>query len=106
MDTITILQLLVTSSLMYSSPLILTAIAGTFSERSGVVNIGLEGIMVMGAFSSALANFMLYDTFGNLTPWVAMLIGGVIGILFSVLHALATVNLRADHVVVGTALNL
>ena len=106
MNTITILQLLVTSSLMYSAPLILTAIAGTFSERSGVVNIGLEGIMVMGAFSSALANFMLYDTFGNITPWIAMLIGGLIGILFSVLHALATVNLRADHVVVGTALNL
>ena len=106
MSAISILQLLVTSSLMYSTPLILTAIAGTFSERAGVVNIGLEGIMVMGAFASAVFNLQFYDTFGAMTPWVAMLFGGLIGLVFSVLHAVATVNLRADHVVVGTALNL
>ncbi len=106
MDVISILQLLVTSSLMYSAPLILTAIAGTFSERSGVVNIGLEGIMVMGAFSSAVFNIAFYETFGDMTPWVAMLFGGLIGLLFSSLHAFATINLRADHTVSGTALNL
>ena len=106
MSTISILQLLITSSLMYSTPLILTAIAGTFSERSGVVNIGLEGIMVMGAFASAVFNLQFYDTFGQMTPWVAMLFGGFIGVVFSILHAVATVNLRADHVVAGTALNL
>ena len=91
---------------MYSTPLILTAIAGTFSERSGVVNIGLEGIMVMGAFASAVFNIAFAETFGNMTPWIAMLFGGAIGLLFSVLHAVATVNLRADHIVSGTALNL
>ena len=111
MDTMSILQLLVTSSLMYSTPLILTAIAGTFSERSGVVNIGLEGIMVMGAFASAVFNLLFHETFvamnlGAFTPWISMLVGGFVGILFSVLHAVATVNLRADHVVAGTALNL
>lgn len=106
MNVMGILQLLVTSSLMYSAPLIFTAIAGTFSERSGVVNIGLEGIMVIGAFSSAIFNIMFFDYFGNSTPWIAMLFGGVIGILFSLLHAVATINLRADHIVSGTALNL
>lgn len=106
MDVIAILQLLVTSSLMYSTPLILTAIAGTFSERSGVVNIGLEGIMVMGAFASAVFNIAFAEMFGDMTPWIAMLFGGLIGLLFSILHAVATVNLRADHIVSGTALNL
>lgn len=106
MNVIGILQLLVTSSLMYSAPLIFTAIAGAFSERSGVVNIGLEGIMVMGAFSSAIFNIMFYESFGSTTPWIAMLFGGFVGILFSLLHAIATINLRADHVVSGTALNL
>ncbi len=106
MNTIEILQLLVTSSLMYSAPLILTAIAGTFSERSGVINIGLEGIMVIGAFSSAIFNLQFYEVFGKQTPWIAMLVGGFIGLLFSTLHAVATVNLRANHIVSGTALNL
>ncbi len=106
MNIVGLLQLLVTSSLMYSAPLILTAIAGTFSERSGVVNIGLEGIMVMGAFSAGLFNLQFYEVFGKQTPWVAMLVGGGIGLLFSVIHAVATINLRADHIVSGTALNL
>lgn len=106
MNWISVFQLLVTSSLMYSTPLILTAIAGTFSERSGVVNIGLEGIMVMGAFASAVFNLEFYETFGGATPWVAMIFGGVVGLLFSILHGIATINLRADHVVSGTALNL
>lgn len=106
MNIISILQSLVTSALMYSAPLILTAIAGTFSERSGVVNIGLEGIMVMGAFSSAVFNIQFYESFGNSTPWISMLFGGLVGILFALLHAVATVNLRADHIVSGTALNL
>lgn len=106
MNVVNILQLLVTSSLMYSAPLILTAIAGAFSERSGVVNIGLEGIMVTGAFASAVFNIEFFEYFGELTPWIAMLFGGLIGLVFSVLHAVATVNLRADHIVSGTALNL
>lgn len=106
MNVMSILQLLVTSSLMYAAPLILTAIAGTFSERSGVVNIGLEGIMVMGAFGAGVFNIEFYETFGGATPWIAMIFGAFIGLLYSVLHAVATINLRADHIVSGTALNL
>lgn len=91
---------------MYAAPLIFTAIGGTFSERSGVVNIGLEGIMVMGAFMSAVFNLQFFSTFGNMTPWLGLLAGGFIGLLFSLLHAVAAVNLRADHIISGTVINL
>ena len=106
MNIIGLLHLLVTSSLMYAAPLIMTAIAGTFSERSGIVNIGLEGIMVIGAFSASVFNLRFYEVFGSYTPWISMFVGGFVGVLFSLLHGVATINLRADHIVSGTALNL
>ncbi len=106
MSLMTILSLLVSSMLIYATPLILTSIGGTFSERSGVVNVGLEGIMVMGAFSGIVFNLGFSETLGNATPWVATFVGGLVGILFSLIHAVATVNFRADHIVSGTVLNL
>ncbi|OJF94320.1 ABC transporter permease [Alkalibacterium sp. 20] len=106
MSITSLLQLIVSSSLIYAAPLIFTAIGGTFSERSGVVNIGLEGIMVMGAFSAAIFNLTFYSTFGNMTPWLGLLAGGFIGILFSLIHAVATIHFRADHIVSGTVINL
>lgn len=101
-----ILALLVSSMLIYSTPLIFTSIGGTFSERAGVVNVGLEGIMVMGAFAGVVFNLTFSDALGKATPWVAILVGGLVGVLFSLIHAAATVNFRADHVVSGTVLNL
>lgn len=106
MSLMTILTLLVSSMLIYASPLILTSIGGTFSERSGIVNVGLEGIMVMGAFAGIIFNLSFSDVLGDATPWIATLVGGLVGVLFSLLHAIATVNLRADHIVSGTVLNL
>lgn len=106
MNTVTLLHLIVSNTLTYATPLIFTALAGTFSERSGVVNIGLEGIMVMGAFSSAVFNILLFPSLGNATPWVGMLIGGLVGVVFSLIHAVATINFRADHIISGTVLNL
>ncbi|MBP2097823.1 ABC transporter permease [Enterococcus rivorum] len=97
---------IITQTLFYSTPLILTAIGGTFSERSGIVNVGLEGIMVMGAFSSVVFNLTFAEAFGAATPWLGCLVGGVVGILFSLLHAVATINLRADHIISGTVINL
>ena len=102
----TTLALLVSTTLIYATPLILTRIGGTFSERSGVVNVGLEGIMVMGAFSGVVFNLEFADAFGKATPWLGVLVGGVVGLLFSIIHAAATVNFRADHIVSGTVLNL
>ena len=100
------LALLISSMLVYATPLIFTSIGGVFSERSGVVNVGLEGIMVMGAFAGVVFNIEFAHSFGKATPWIAALAGGLVGLLFSLLHALATINFRADHIVSGTVLNL
>lgn len=106
MNFLTVLALIVSSTLVYSAPLIFTALGGTFSENSGIVNVGLEGIMTMGAFTSIVFNLSFASTFGAATPWLGALLGGIVGIIFSLLHAVATVNWRADHVISGTVLNL
>ncbi|MFK4566231.1 ABC transporter permease [Enterococcus sp. UD-01] len=103
---IAVLAPIITQTLVYSTPLVFTALGGTFSERSGIVNVGLEGIMVMGAFSSVVFNLTFASTFGGATPWLACLVGGIVGMLFSLLHAVATINLRADHIISGTVVNL
>lgn len=106
MNFVTVSALIVSSTLVYSAPLIFTALGGTFSENSGIVNVGLEGIMTMGAFTSIVFNLSFASTFGTATPWLGALLGGIVGIIFSLLHAVATVNCRADHVISGTVLNL
>lgn len=106
MNIVSLLQLIVSSTLIYAAPLIFTALGGTFSERSGVVNIGLEGIMVIGAFASAVFNLQFVSQFGNWTPWIGLLVGGVVGCLFSIVHAVSTIHFRADHIISGTVLNL
>ncbi len=99
--------LLIQYTLIFASVLLLVALGGCFSEHSGVINIGLEGIMVMGALGGALV--MKYMPAG--TPSVAMifatLIGSVlVGVLFSCLLAVACINFKADQTIVGTAMNL
>lgn len=100
------LALLVSTMLIYAAPLIFTSIGGTFSERGGIVNVGLEGIMVMGAFSAVVFNLEFAESFGKLTPWLGLIVGGIVGLIFSIIHASATVNFRADHIISGTVLNL
>ena len=99
--------LLIQYTLIFASVLLLVALGGCFSEHSGVINIGLEGIMVMGALGGALV--MKYMPAG--TPAVAMifttLIGAIlVGVLFSCLLAVACINFKADQTIVGTAMNL
>jgi len=106
MNITTLLLTVISTTLVYSAPLIFTAIGGTFSERAGIVNVGLEGIMVMGAFSSVVFNLMLGKSFGAATPWLGLLVGGAVGLLFSIIHAVATINWRTDHIISGTVLNL
>jgi general nucleoside transport system permease protein len=90
---------------VYASPIVLAALGGMFSERSGIVNIALEGIMLIGAFAGASVTVLLEP----LTPaagYYGLLAGIVAGMIFSLLHAYTSVNLKADQVISGTALNI
>ena len=91
---------LIASMLVFATPLIYGSLGGIFSERSGVVNIGLEGMMLMGAFWAIWGA----DKTGN---WVTgVLIGMAAGGLLGLLHAIFSVHLRADQIIGGTAINL
>lgn len=106
MGLMDVLLIVIPSSLLFAAPLIFTALGGNFSERAGVVNIGLEGLMVMGAFSSIVFNLTFADSLGVWTPWVSLLVAMVVGALFSILHAVASITFRADQTVSGVAINL
>lgn len=97
---------IITQTLIYSTPLILTALGGVFSERSGIVNVGLEGIMVMGAFTATVFNLQFADQLKMWTPWLGILVGGFAGVAFALLHAVSTVSFRADHIISGTVMNM
>ena len=88
------------ATLIYTTPLLYAALGSCFSEVSGVVNIGIEGMMTAGAFSGTV---IAYFT-GN--PWIGFLCGGLAGAFFGMLHAIATVNLGADQTIAGTAINM
>ncbi|MCT8139361.1 ABC transporter permease [Anaerobacillus sp. CMMVII] len=89
-----------------AAPLIFTALGGLFSERSGVVNIGLEGLMVMGAFTGIVSALYLEGLgFGAWSPWIALIFAVIVGALFSLFHAVASITFKADQVVSGVALN-
>lgn len=101
-----ILTFVVHNSIIFATPLIFAALGGLFSERSGVVNIGLEGLMVMGAFSSAVFTLFFFDSgMGAFAPWLALLMAMLIGALFSIPHAVASISFKANQVVSGVALN-
>ena len=100
-------MLLVQYTLIFASVLILVALGGCISEHSGVINLGLEGIMVMGAMGGALA--MRYLPAGS--PAMVIVLGvilaaGFVGMLYSSLLAVACINFKADQTIVGTALNM
>ncbi|MGG0657996.1 ABC transporter permease [Rummeliibacillus pycnus] len=106
MSFLEVLYFIVPSAIFYAAPLIVTAIGGVFTERSGVVNIGLEGVMIIGAFSSIVFNLTFADSLGGWTPWVGLLVAMVVGTLFSLILAVAAVSFRADQTVAGVALNM
>ena len=110
---------LIQQTLLYAVPLMIVALAGVFAERSGIINLALEGIMIFGAFVGVLfvrvaqgSEFILGLKEAN--NWVAlqgfelaaMLVAAILGAVFSLLLSFASVNLKADQTIGGTALNL
>ncbi len=91
-------------ALVYASPIVIAALGGLYSERSGIVNIALEGIMMIGAFTAASVTVALEPN--PHAGYYGILAGIAAGVLFSSVHAFASVNLKADQVVSGTALNI
>lgn len=106
MSALEILYFIIPSAILYATPLIFTAIGGVFSERAGVVNIGLEGIMVVGAFTGIYVNLEYGPSMGASVIWLAILAALVAGAVFSILLAVAAVSFRADQTVTGVALNM
>ncbi|MDO4811154.1 MAG: ABC transporter permease [Eubacteriales bacterium] len=110
---------LIQQTLIYAIPLMIVALAGVFAERSGIINLALEGIMIFGAFVGVLFVRIMQGNAGILAAkaagdWItmqgfellAMLVAGVMGAIFSLLLSFASINLRADQTIGGTALNM
>ena len=99
--------LLLQYTLIFASVLVLVALGGCFSEHSGVINIGLEGIMVMGALGGALMmKFLPAGTSAFLMILLVVLAAILLGMIYSLLLAVAAINFTADQTLVGTAMNL
>lgn len=104
MDT---LYFIIQQTMIFAIPLLIVAIGGMFTERSGVTNIALEGIMIVGAFSGVLfINFMQDQLQGQLLLILALLVAAAAGVIFSLLHAYAAINMNANQIISGTALNM
>jgi simple sugar transport system permease protein len=91
---------LLASMVRYATPLTLAALGGMYSERGGVINIALEGIMLAGAFTAATVTAKVQN------PWVGLVAAAAVGVLVALIHAVASIHFRADQVVVGTAINI
>lgn len=96
-------------SFTYFTIIYLTGLGGLFSERAGIVNIGLEGLMIIGTVSGAWGARFFTDTLELGQPWgplLGLLAGAVVGLAFAGVHAVATISFRVDHIVSGVVINL
>ena len=106
MSFLEVLYFIVPTAILYATPLIFTGIGAVFSERSGVIGLGVEGLMIIGAFTGIFVNLEFYDVFGESVIWVALLASLVAGAIFSLLIAVASITFRADQTVTGVAINM
>ena len=101
------MTLLLQYTLIFASVLILVALGGCFAEHSGVINLGLEGIMIMGALGGALTmRYLPSDAPAIVIILSVILVAAAVGMLYSCLLAVACINFKADQTIVGTALNM
>ncbi len=99
--------LLIQYTILFASVLSLVALGGCFAEHSGVINLGLEGIMVMGALGGALAMNIIPSTASSIVMILGTVVAAMVcGMLFSIFLAVASINFKADQTLVGTAMNL
>ena len=99
---------LIASTIRLATPLVLAALGGLFSERSGVINIALEGKMLAGAFTAAAVTYAA-DTklgMGNASPWIGLLAGLMAGLFIAAIYAVSCIKFKADQVVSGAAINI
>ncbi len=102
-----VVYFVVQQTMLFSIPLLVVALGAMYAERSGIINIAMEGIMLMGAFAGTLfLKFTEGIMSGQLQLILAIIISAVVGIIFSLLHAYASINMKADQTISGTALNL
>lgn len=104
----TLIQQIFPYAILFTVPLLITSLGGLFSERSGIVNIGLEGIMVVGSFTGALVIHKLQQAWPGhgLVLWIGLLAAMLVGAAYSLLHAFASINLSANQIISGTAMNM
>jgi len=102
-----VIYFLIQQTMFFSIPLLIVALGGMFCERSGVINIALEGIMIMGAFAGILfINVVQQFIPGQRVLLLAAVVSMLIGVAVSLLHAYASINLKADQIISGTAINM
>lgn len=97
---------LIPYAVAFTIPLLITSLGGLFSERSGVINIGLEGLMLMGMFVGAYVISSVESTFPITAVWIGLLAAVIFGAVFALLHAFACVTLNANQVISGIAINM
>ena len=101
------MTLLLQYTLIFASVLMLVALGGCFAERSGVINIGLEGIMVIGALGGALVMKFLPASIGAFPMvGITILVSALFGCIFSLFLAVAAITFKADQTITGTAMNM
>ncbi|HPJ23295.1 MAG TPA: ABC transporter permease [Bacillota bacterium] len=107
-----VVAIIISKTILFSIPLMLGALAGMFSERSGVINIALEGIMIFGSLfaaifiTKAMVDTPLAENHPQFVVFLTAIIAGLAGLIFSLLLAYAAIRLKANQVITGTALNI